>query len=70
MAPPSFPKLAGQGWSVHKKPSFATIVAPHASGREVRAALYQYPIWQFEAAFDGLASDNASYRWARNRFKP
>ncbi len=34
--PPLFPTLSGQGWSVHKKPIFATIVAPHVSGREVR----------------------------------
>ncbi len=57
--PPSFPTLAGQGWSVHKKPMFSTIVAPHVSGREVRDALYQNPIWQFELVFDGLTS-NAS----------
>ncbi|MGD0565429.1 MAG: DUF2460 domain-containing protein [Roseiarcus sp.] len=59
--PPSFPTLPGQGWSVHKTPSFATIVAGHVSGREVRDALYQNPIWRFELSFDGLASDSASY---------
>src|SRR5579862_2349234 len=46
--PPSFPTLAGLGWSVHKKPVFSTVVASHVSGREVRDALYQNPIWQFE----------------------
>jgi Conserved hypothetical protein 2217 (DUF2460) len=60
-APPTFPTLSGQGWSVHKKPLFSTIVVPHASGREVRDALYRNPIWQFELQFDGLASDSASY---------
>lgn len=59
--PPSFPTLPGQGWSVHKKPVFSTIVAPHASGREVREALYQNPIWQFELTFEGLNSTNSSY---------
>ena len=54
--PPSFPTLAGQGWSVHKKPMFATIVASHVSGREVRDALYENPIWEFELTFDGLNS--------------
>lgn len=54
--PPSFPTLAGLGWSSHKKPTFSTIVAPHVSGREVRNALYQNPIWQFELTFDGLTS--------------
>jgi hypothetical protein len=46
--PPSFPTLAGLGFSVHKKPMFSTIVAQHVSGREVRDALYQNPIWEFE----------------------
>jgi hypothetical protein len=59
--PPAFPTLPGQGWSVHKQPTFATIVAGHVSGREVRDALYQNPIWRFELSFDGLASDSASY---------
>jgi hypothetical protein len=53
-APPIFPPLAGQGWSVHKKPTFATIVASHVSGREVRDALYANPIWRFELTFNGL----------------
>lgn len=59
--PPSFPTLAGLGWSVHKKPVFSTIVASHVSGREVRDALYQNPIWQFELTFDGLSSSPTSY---------
>ena len=49
-----FPALAGQGWSVHKKPTFATIVASHVSAREVRFANYLNPVWQFELTFDGL----------------
>jgi hypothetical protein len=59
--PPSFPTLAGQGWSVHKKPIFSTLVASHVSGREVRDALYQNPIWQFQVVFDGLDSSANSY---------
>ena len=60
-APPSFPALPGLGWSVHKKPVFSTIVADHVSGREVREALYQNPIWQFELTFDALSSSPTSY---------
>ncbi len=60
-APPIFPSLPGQGWSIHKRPVFSTIVAPHASGREVRDAQYQNPIWTFELKFDGLASDTTTY---------
>jgi hypothetical protein len=59
--PPSFPTLAGLGWSVHKKPVFSTVVASHVSGREVREALYQNPIWQFELTFDGLDSSAGTY---------
>lgn len=61
MTLPTFPSLSGQGWSVHKKPAFSTLVASHSSGREVRCAQYQNPIWTFELKFDGLASDSASY---------
>jgi uncharacterized protein (TIGR02217 family) len=60
-APPSFPTLTGLGWSVRKRPVFSTIVASHVSGREVRDALYQNPIWQFELTFDGLDSTSSSY---------
>ncbi len=49
-----FPTLAGQSWSVHKKPTFASIVANHVSGREVRSPNYANPVWQFELTFDGL----------------
>jgi hypothetical protein len=59
--PLSFPTLAGLGWSVHKKPVFSTVVASHVSGREVRDALYQNPIWQFELTFDGLDSTSNTY---------
>jgi hypothetical protein len=59
--PASFPALAGQGWSVHKEPRFATLVASHVSGREVRDALYENPIWEFELTFDGLDSSSGAY---------
>ena len=61
MTPPSFPTLAGQGWSVHKKPMFSTIITSHVSGREVRDARYENPIWEFELTFDGLDSSANSY---------
>ena len=51
---PVFPVLPGLGWSVHKKPTFASLIAPHVSGREARAAQYINPIWQFELGFEGL----------------
>ena len=55
--PPSLPAVAGLSWSRHKKPGFATRVAQHASGREVRVALFEYPLYEFEATYNGLASN-------------
>ena len=55
--PPVFPQLAGQGWSVHKRPTFSTRVASHVSGREVRSPLYAGTLYAFEVTFDALASN-------------
>jgi uncharacterized protein (TIGR02217 family) len=57
--PPSFPNLPGQGWSVHKRPSFATRVAQHVSGREVRSAFFSTALYEFEVTFDALSSNAA-----------
>ena len=56
MSPPLFPTLPGQGWSVYKKPTFSTRVAPHVSGREVRVGLYARALYEFELTFDALDS--------------
>ena len=56
MTPPAFPVLAGQGWSVHKKPLFSTRVAQHVSGREARTPLFSSPLYEFELTFDALDS--------------
>lgn len=57
--PPVFPALAGQGWSVHKRPTFSTRIASHVSGREVRSPFYAYTLYEFELTFDALASDSS-----------
>ncbi len=57
--PPSFPVLSGQSWSVHKRPTFSTRIASHASGREVRSPLYAGTLYEFELTFDGLSSGAA-----------
>jgi uncharacterized protein (TIGR02217 family) len=54
--PPSLPTLPGLAWSRHKKPGFSTRVASHVSGHEVRVALMSYPLYEFEAVYNGLAS--------------
>ncbi|MGO8845410.1 MAG: DUF2460 domain-containing protein, partial [Methylocella sp.] len=55
--PPSFPTLPGLGWSVHKRPTFATRIAGHVSGREVRAPLYYQGLYEFELTIEGLDSN-------------
>ncbi|QXX74233.1 DUF2460 domain-containing protein [Methylovirgula sp. HY1] len=55
--PPNFPILPGQGWSVHKRPTFSTRIASHVSGREVRQSLYAYTLYEFELTFNGLDSN-------------
>lgn len=57
--PPSFPNLSGQGWSVHKRPTFSTRVASHVSAREVRTALYSHALYEFEVSYEGLASNGS-----------
>ena len=59
--PPSFPTLVGQGWSVHKRPIFATRVAGHVSGREVRDALYAHTLYEYELVFNALSSSSTQF---------
>jgi len=59
--PPSLPSLPGLAWSRHKKPGFSTRVASHVSGREVRVALMSYPLYEFEAVYDGLTSSASAF---------
>jgi uncharacterized protein (TIGR02217 family) len=48
------PKLVGQGWSVKKTPTWQTRIQRAASGRELRALDYPYPLWQFELTWPAL----------------
>jgi hypothetical protein len=59
--PPALPSLPGLSWSRHKKPSFSTRIAPHVSGREVRVALMSYPLYEFEAVYNGLTSSAVTF---------
>ena len=59
--PPALPSLPGLSWSRHKKPGFSTRVAPHVSGREVRVALMSYPLYEFEAIYNGLTSSGSTF---------
>lgn len=52
-----FPALPGIAYSVTKAPTFSTVVAKNAAGKEVRVALWQDPIWKFELPFEFLRDD-------------
>jgi hypothetical protein len=52
---PTFPTLAGQGWSTICRPIFTTAVAAHASGKESRAARVSAAAWTIELTFDMLS---------------
>jgi uncharacterized protein (TIGR02217 family) len=54
-----FPALPGLAWSVSKSPVFQTRVQRAASGRELRALDYPYPLWKFALSF-ALLRDNAA----------
>jgi uncharacterized protein (TIGR02217 family) len=47
-----FPLLPGQSITVTRSPRWSTKVKRASSGRERRTALWPYPLWQFELAFD------------------
>jgi hypothetical protein len=59
--PDVFPTLPGLGWPVHRRPTFRTIVAKHPSGGDVRTPLRQFPLWEFEVAFEALAASAAGF---------
>ncbi len=47
--------LPGLTWPVHRRPTWRTVIVDHPSGGENRTALWQFPLWEFEIAFDGLS---------------
>jgi uncharacterized protein (TIGR02217 family) len=56
---PTASLLAGQGWSVHRRPTFSTRIPVAVSGREVRTPFYATPLYEFELTYDGLLSGAA-----------
>jgi uncharacterized protein (TIGR02217 family) len=54
-----FPALPGLAWSVTKSPTYQTRIQRAASGRELRALDYPYPLWQFTLVFDFLRDNPA-----------
>lgn len=54
-----FPDLPGLSWGVGKFPRFNTVIHRAVSGREQRAALMAYPLWQFKLSFEFLRDTDA-----------
>lgn len=54
-----FPTLPSLAWSSFKRPTFSTRVSKRTSGREVRAANYAYPLYEFELTYEVLRADAA-----------
>ena len=61
VTPDVLPGPSGLGWSLHRRPTFETIVASHPSGSEVRMAQWMNALWEFELTYDGLSSSAVKY---------
>lgn len=59
MSNANFPTLVGVDSSVFKTPIWSTDVKKTASGREMRASFYSYPIYKFSLKFNVLRADAA-----------
>lgn len=55
----AFPALPGLAWSVTKTPTWQTRIQRAASGRELRALDYPFPLWQFSLVFNFLRDNPA-----------
>lgn len=53
-----FPKVKGRPWTAKYTPMWSTRVAKAVSGREVRASLYKYPLYEIELGYAGLSSSS------------
>lgn len=51
-----FPTLPGLLFNVVKQPEFSTKVQRATSGKELRAAFMQYPLWTFKLSYEFLRS--------------
>ncbi len=54
-----FPFLAGQGFPTSKRPVWQTTIKRAYSGREVRAAAYTYPRWEWTLSWEVVRTSTA-----------
>lgn len=52
-----FPDMPGIKWGSTKTPTWSTKVQKSASGRELRAAYYSYPLWKFSLSYEVLRAN-------------
>lgn len=55
-----FPTFAGLSWNISRSPEFSTQVKRAVSGKELRGAFRQYPLWIFGMSFEVLRDDLAN----------
>lgn len=55
-----FPTFAGLGWNITRSPEFSTQVKRSVSGKELRGAFRQYPLWNFSMSYEILRDDLAN----------
>lgn len=60
-----FPTLPGLMWDIQKHPLYSTEVMRSVSGKEVRAAFYSNPIWEWSLKFEFLRGYNAFTEFAQ-----
>ena len=54
-----YPTLPGLAYGVVKAPTFSTRVQTAVSGKELRAAFWQLPIWRYTLVYEFLRSSSA-----------
>lgn len=52
-----FPTLPGLKWGLTKTPVWSTKVQQAASGRELRASYFSYPLWKFSLGYEVLRAN-------------
>lgn len=58
---PILPQLPGWSFSVHKRPTWATLEFVAISGRRVSSPQQAYPLWEFELTYDMLRDQTQNY---------
>lgn len=54
-----YPVLPGLRWPIGKIPRFSTVIKKSVSGREVRAGLMSYPVWEFSLGYEVLRAESS-----------